>query len=466
MASFILLGIFLLTAFLVYRYKESSLYVLFFGAYTQNFLVAFLYTHAYIGKDLARGLLLLKDFILLELFVWSIVAMFKHFRRPWPGPLIPLVVLTCYCTLRFLFGVIFLGDDWSVGLYRVRNIFFPLEILVVVIVLTSLKPEFGRRFLRDITFGLCVLGVVAVSILLWAPRDFWVQNANIAELQADVKGDMENEMNFEEGLSLAGTMQGREALGFLSSFRATGTFGEALALAFSMSVPVLLLFFYFPRNVISVVSFTAAALALLFSLTRSAWIFCIIIGVYTLMQQRRYSLLAIAGGSVLALFLFWSPMAEFATTTVARLSPAADNPDSLHAEGMLWFYTRGLTDSSNILGKGMGEEAQDIPESGYAYLLEHFGMVAYLSFVWFCISLYRQLRKATHEIGPLVTVAQGIPLGIFITMHFSQYPFSLPCFLSLWYVVGLCLSSYLLPRKDFAKGPIHPGNPPPSFQAA
>jgi hypothetical protein len=327
-----------------------------------------------------------------------------------------------------------------------------LEIVVVVAVLTAVNPEFGQRFLRDITYVLSFLAVLALVILVWAPRDFWVSRANIAELQADVKGDTENEMNFEEGLSLAGTMQGREVLGFLSSFRAIGTFGEALALSFSMAVPVLLLSLYFPKNIISVISLCVSVGALFLSLTRSAWIFCIFVVIYVLVRRRRYRLLSIVGGSTLAFVLLWPPMTEFATTTIAHLSPAADNPDSLHAEGILYFYSQGLTDTRNIFGKGMKAEAQEIPESGYAYLLEHFGLIAYVSFVWFCASLYRQLCKVTRESKCLVTLVQGIPLGILIIMHFSQYPFSLPCFLSLWYVVGLCLGGYLLPKGKLVGG--------------
>jgi hypothetical protein len=51
-----------------------------------------------------------------------------------------------------------------------------------------------------------------------------------------------------------------------------------------------------------------------------------------------------------------------------------------------------------------------------------------------------------------------------IIMHFSQYPFSLPCFLSLWYIVGLCLGNYLLPRKGLALGAVQRSGQVPGFQ--
>jgi hypothetical protein len=439
-----ILLIFSLAGFVAWSLKERALYVLFMAAYTQNLIVPFLFTHGYIGLDLARALVLLKDSLLLLLFVWCGSALFKKFRSPWPRPLILLFFFTSYCLFRFALGALFLNDDWTEGLYRLKIICFPLEILVVVIVLTALKPEFAQRFLRFITYTLALLAVVAIAILIWAPRDFWVENANIAVLQADVKGDVENEMNFEEGLSLSGTMQGREVLAFLGSFRAIGTFGEPLSLSFSMAVPVLLLSFYFKsRAPAPILALMVSGAALLFSLARSGWIFCGIVGAYVLLRQRRYRPFMFIGGSIVAFFLLWPPMAEFVTNTVTNISPSADNPDSGHAEGILWFYTHGFSDTGNILGKGMKPEAQSIPESGYAYLMEHFGAVAYASFVWFCISLYRQFGQGRPGSDVLFQLAQGIPLGVLVVTHFSQYAFSLPAFMSLWYVVGLCLGSYL-----------------------
>lgn len=437
----------ILTVSSVYTYRERALYILFLLSYTQNFLISFLYTHSYIGRDAARGLLLFKDLLLLELFAWCAFRLATHFRRPWPRPLRPLVILTGYCIFRFVVAI-YLGDDWVQGVSRVRNICFPFEIIVVVVVLAAINPEFGRQFLVNMAYILSALAVVALAIVLWAPRDFWVSQANIAELQADVKGDTENEMNFEEGLSLAGTMQGREVLTFLSSFRAIGTFGEALALSFSMTVPVILFSTYLQKSVTSILAFSVSVVALFFALTRSAWMFSVFVILYTLIRKKRYRFLSLVGISTLSFVLFWTPMREFAAVTFSRLSPAADNPDSLHAEGLLYFYSQGLTDTRNILGKGMNAEAQEIPESGYAYLLEHFGLIAYASFVWFCFSLHRQLRPMTPKRDDLDVLGQGIALGIILIMHFSQYPFSLPCFLSLWYIVGVSLSKYLAPRTE------------------
>lgn len=428
--------------------RERSLYVLFFFAYTQNFVVPFLYTHGYVGLEFARALIVVKDIVLLELFVWAAILLIDRFQPPWPRPLKPLLLLVAYCTVRFVVAAL-LGDDWRDGLFMLRNIWFPLEILTVVMVLAALRPDFGKRFLRQMVYTLSFLAIVALAILFFAPRNFWVENANIAVVQNDVKGEAPNAMDpyaldFKTGLGSSGMLgeTRSEYLGFLFNFRAIGTFGEALALAFSMVVPVLVLLFYSKRTPLTIIALSLAAAALLFSLTRSAWIFCAVVSVYILLRRRRYRLLAIGGCLILAGLTVWSPLADFASSSISQLS---GNPETGHAQGIMWFYTRGFSDLGNVLGKGMSPEAQTIPESGYAYLLEHFGLFAYIAFLWFCIALYRQLRERQRGGARLSLLAQAIPLGIIVIMHFSQYPFSLPDFLSLWYVVGLALSGYLVP---------------------
>jgi len=438
----------LTATFLVWKLKERSLYLLFFTAYTQNLVVPFLYTHGYVEMSSARALILFKDVLLLELFAWSTLLLFRRFRPPWPRPMKPLLFLTGVCIVRFLLGVM-LGEHFKQGLPTVKAICFPLEILLVVMVLTALKPEFGTRFLRDISYILSALAVVAIVILVFAPRDFWVENANIAEIQADVKGEAEDALNFDEGVPMSGTMAGRESFEFMSAFRAIGTFGEALALSFSMAVPVLLLSLYFQKSTVSVIALTVATAALFFSLTRSAWIFCAIVGGYVLLRRGWHRRFVLAGCLLFGFAVVFPPVGEFASNTISNLSPSNDNPDAEHAEGVLWFYARGFTNTANVLGKG-ADAVQEIPESGYAYLLERFGALAYVSFLWFCFSIYQQLGKAGTRVSALTLFGQGIALAILVVMHFSYYPFSLPTFMSLWYIVGFCLSNYLV-AKDNAR---------------
>jgi len=105
----------------------------------------------------------------------------------------------------------------------------------------------------------------------------------------------------------------------------------------------------------------------------------------------------------------------------------------------VWFYQRAFSDLGNIFGKGMDDSVQKIPESGYAFLLEHFGLFAYASFIMFCFSLFFSLRKREGGVNTLIAVAQAVPVCILIVMHTSQYPFAFTEYLFIWFVVGVCI---------------------------
>jgi hypothetical protein len=447
---YIVFLIFVACALVIWLLKERSVYVLFLATYTHSLLIPFLYTHGIVGKDWAHGLLVLKDTMLLQLFAWCGVTLFTRFRLP--RPLKALFVLATYCGFRALVGVVFLSDDWGHLMLRMKAICFPLEIVVVITVLTALHPEFGRRFLRDITYCLSVSAVIALAIFLFAPRDFFLQNANIAEYNADVKGDTENEESFDLGIAGAATMGARaEAFADIASFRAVGTFGDGLTLSFQMAGVVLLLLFYFPKKPLFLLMLAVSSAALIFSLSRSGWLFCVTVGIYVLLRRRQFLPLFILGGLVVALVLVWAPMRQFAVDTMFNATTSSENNDIYHAEGVRWFYTRGFSDPGNIFGKGMSPDIRAIPEIGYAYLLEQFGILAYLSFLWFCFALYRQFNQGETRTDALMLLAQGIPLGILVVMHFSQYPFSFTTFISLWYIVGLALSHHLLPKTSLGR---------------
>lgn len=436
-------------ALVVWLLKERSLYVLFLATYTHSFVIPFLYTHGIAGKELARGLLVLKDVLLLELFAWCAVTLFTRFRPFSLRPIKPLLLLTAYCGFRGLVGFAFLDDEWGKVVFRMKGICLPLEILTVVVVLTALHPEFGKRFLRNMTYLLSVSAAVALAIFFFAGRDFFIQNANIAEYVADVKGDVETEQDFDLGLPGAATLGARaEAFADIASFRAVGTFGDGLTLSFQMATAVLLLLFYFPKKPLTWLMLAVSGGALLFSLSRSGWAFCAVVGTYILLRRRQYVFFLVLGGVGLALVLLWAPMTKFAIDTAFNATTSTDTNDAEHSESLRSFYIRGFSDPGNIVGKGMSMEARAITESGYAYLLEHFGLLAYVSFLWFCIALYRQFGAAGSRADPLMLLAQGIPLGILVVMHFSQYPFAFTQFISLWYIVGLCLSAYLLPKTN------------------
>ena len=117
-----------------------------------------------------------------------------------------------------------------------------------------------------------------------------------------------------------------------------------------------------------------------------------------------------------------SPLAEFARYEYDGLSWT--NPDNDHAQGIVWFYQRAFTDAGNIIGKGPDVSVEKIPESGYGFLAEHFGLVAYFSWLWFMFSMYRYLKSRESAGRQLIFVMRAMIVGMFVVMHFSHYPFA------------------------------------------
>lgn len=428
--------VFLISIVIFMRLKEHSLYLLFFVTFTQNFALAYLYTSGLAGKELCRSLILFKEFFLLELFVYSIIVLFRYFQESWPRPLIILIFFTAYCVLRFGIGALFLADFTADGLRKLRMMCFPVQIVTVTMAVSRLRPEFSRRLMRHLTCFLATLAVVGILLFLLPQADFWKQHVDIAAYNVDVKGEDPSTVIEEQGIS--GTGAGREAFLFLSAFRAMGTFADPLSFGFAMAMPILLLTFHYERSWLNILMLALSGVAIFFTFSRSSWIFVTISFMYILIRRRKYRLIfSLAALGTFAL-LSWPPLAKFAASDLAYMSWA--NPGIEHAEGIVWFYQRAFTDPGNILGKGMDDSVQKVPESGYAFLLEHFGLVAYASFILFCFSLFSYLRKRQGRPNSLILIGQAIPICVLIVMHTSQYPFAFSEYLFIWFVVGVCVS--------------------------
>lgn len=427
--------VFVASILVVFRLKERTAYLIFLAAFTQNFVLAYLYTNGLAGKDLCRSLILFKEFLLFELFVYSVVVLYGRLQGRWPRPLLILFGFSGYCIVRFALGALFFGDFTADGLRKLRMVCFPAQILTVALTISWLRPEFAKRLIRQMTCVLALLGVVGIVLFLFPATDFWKQHADIASYNMDVKGEDPSTVIEEQGIP--GTGAGREAFLFLSSFRAMGTFADPLAFGFAMAMPILLLSSYYQKTWLNILMLVVSSAAIFFTFSRSAWIFVALALVYLWIRARRYRLvLAMAALGTTAL-LMWPPLQEFAASEYSDVSWT--NPNGGHAEGIVWFYQRAFADSGNILGKGMDDSVQKIPESGYAFLLEHFGFVAYASFLWFCFSLLSYLKKRSAGADPLLLVAQAVPVCILIVMHTSQYPFAFSEYVFIWFVVGACM---------------------------
>jgi hypothetical protein len=423
-------------------WKENSLYFIFAAAYIQNFLLAYLYTNRIAGRDFCRSMIFFKEFLLLGLFFYALMLLSQNYQGPWPRPMLVLLFFTAYCVVRYICGAMFLDDLNVEGVRKLRMMCYPIQILTVAMAFTWLRPEFSKRFIRHMTIFLAGLAVIAIGMFLFTRIDFWKQNADIAVYNMDVKGDDPATVLEDQGVSATGA--GREAFLFLSSFRAMGTFADPLALSFAMAMPVLLLAYFYRHNWFNYLMLALCGFALFFTFSRSAWIFVALSIGYVLLRLRKFVLIGGLAFAVIVATVAISPLAEFANSETSEVT--SQRPGGEHAEGLIWFYQKGFTDSGNILGKGTSDDVRKIPESGYAFLLEHFGFPAYAGFIWFCCSLFAYFRKRELSLNPLLLIAQAVPVCILIVMHTSQYPFAFSEYLMIWFVVGTCLGLTLAGR--------------------
>lgn len=424
---------------IVFWLKEYVLYLIFPWAYVQNFVLAWAYTSGWAGKDLCQALLISKEFLLFWLFLYFIARMPRESSGRWLTPLRILGLFMIWCVGRYAVAVVFQGESLIGNLWNLRMACFPFEILVVSVGITSAKPEFARTFIRKMVFLVAMLALVGIALDVLPGTSFWRTHANIAVYNYDVKGEDPGYAGqagtvLAEAEGITGNGVGRSAFLFLSPFRAIGTVGDAVGFGHFLAFPILLLAFWLRRSWKTRLLLAITAIALLLSLTRSAWIFAAIAGVYVLLRERRYRLvLGLAGTGAVALSA-WVPLATLYLGSLADFSSSSTDP---HAQGLFWFYTQGLWQIKNVFGQGM---VADVPESGYGVLLIRYGVPAVAIFVWFCFALYQSLHRSRLREKTLFLVAQGIPLAMLVILNFSYYPFSFIPYLLVWFVIGFCLA--------------------------
>jgi hypothetical protein len=88
----------------------------------------------------------------------------------------------------------------------------------------------------------------------------------------------------------------------------------------------------------------------------------------------------------------------------------------------------------------MRTEVEIMGESGYGWLLEHFGMPAFLLWVWFLISLYRHLKLRDSGTEQIPLLSEALIVATFVVMHFSYYPFSFIGWIPIWYFFGIAVA--------------------------
>lgn len=425
----------------VYYLRLKCLYVLFIDAFIQNTALPFLYTSFGASRGLIASLLVSKEVLLFILFLWCVYTWKKEVRRPWPKPLVILFLFTCYCILRVGIALAW-GDDPYQCFRKLRMVCLPLLFLTVALTAAYTQPEFAKKFLRQMMYLLVALALVGILMWILPPSDFWVRHANMATYGIEIKGD--EPFQYEEAEGIEHTASGREEFLLLAPFRAFGTFGDPIAMGFALSSPFLILAFVNKKKWFAWPLLLVLAAGLFATFDRSAWIFVFAASAFIFYRRRKYKwLVAFALVPVIALLTI-PPLAEFAKYETEGLSWNHPDPAG-HAGSIVYLYQRGFTDPQNLLGKGMRTEVEIMGESGYGWLLEHFGMAAFLLWMWFVISTYRHLRLRDSGQEQIPLLSEAMILGIFVVMHFSQYPFTFIGWIPIWYIFGLSMASAKVP---------------------
>jgi hypothetical protein len=417
----------------------TSLYlVLFTVSYTQGFLLPWLYTSRGVSADLLQPLLLGKDITLLALFLVAAADLSRRGGRTSTAVSF-LLVFVAYGWLRASLDW-FTGDATTGAVLKyTRELFFPLQALLPAFWLGSTRRTEATELVTRMLRVLIALVLVAFAIHLVLGPSFWFEHANIAEFNISV--GKANEEAVAAELGVTGSTISREGFDIFAALglRVFGTFGEPLAFAHTVAVGVGFLIIGGPPMISRIGRIVGTAIlgvGLLASFTRSGWIAAVVIVLYASVRRRRYGLL-LALSSVLLVLLFVIP--DLQRFLMETLSSTGSNSEDAHGQGVSLLYTQGLFDPRNILGKGIG--IRDIPESGYAWLLEQGGFVLLIVFVAFLIHTIRAMGRpgddeTDHE-RTIRLVAGGIGLAWLVDLHFAEYPFSFTTSILAWTVIGI-----------------------------
>lgn len=414
--------------------KFRAIYLVIIQAFIQNFSFAFLFTSGLVSVNALRGAILIKEFILLFLFVYSTYKLFKSGRRMLTTPFYLLMSFTAYCAV---FGLIYLTsipgglrlDDFR----ALREVSYPLEIFTVAVGISFFKPALSRRVLRFTIYYLTVVCAFSLLIQYGSGRSFWLDNANVALYNVEVKGDFESAQVSD--LGIAGSSLGRSSFTYLSDMRLSGLFADPLSFGFALGIPVLLLVIDDKRSLWRLLQLALLSICVFLTFSRSAWILIVLsYGIWLLLQGkvRRGILFSV----LCVVFVFAVPsLYEFIVQHTFMVFVDA-NMAYQHVAGVIQFYSGVLFNPSYVAGRGIG--LVQIGESGLSYIEKQFGLVPLLLFLAFWVAFAAKLRKQgrTGKTAILSNLGIGICLATILLLNFSYYPFSFIGYLPIWLFLG------------------------------
>jgi len=389
-----------------------------------------------------------KEVLCLVLTIYAVKTMYTD-RVRLRFSLIVLAIFTLWCVFTGLMTLGGHGDLQSAGRW-IRDSCAPLEFVLIGAALAK-KPSI-RSFPRMYVFTLGVLAIVAVCLIGSWGEMVWARYANVATFDIAVKGESSSEQDLTTGTNGSGNMSERSAFfGALAKYRAMGTFGEPISMAFNMAFGLLVAMFVVRKS--SRWFLLLLALALLLSFTRSAWIFFTLASLFVLFKRRKVirlaAFLAVIAGSLTLV----APLREFVTYSVTNLQGTGEK----HSAGIKSFYSgvwarqESVWWGGSIVGSAVDEWGQQslligdvnatrMPESGYGFLVMKNGIPAYILFLIFCVAGLVDLQQSPDK--NLGAVMQGVILAVLVVMHTSYYVFAFSASIVIWIMLGATIAGY------------------------
>ncbi len=432
MAGALLLGVWAIFSFLVGAYRFQAMFLVVLAVTCLQGLVLPALYSAGAPAGIVSAMLLFKDVGLAMLFLVALLsgAVLRLLSQSAAAQL--LAMFTAYSLARGFLDFAFAGVDLvsygSVG----RQILFPFLAVCVGGALIHRHQDSGKRTIeRGLAFVTWLVIGALVLHALTGP-EWWAHNANIARFNLDIRGHTELAQLYDLGLAANAEM--RDSVWSPFAFRIFGSFGDSLAFG---QVAAVVFAYQLARNQErrrTALTVLLVGAAVLFSFSRSAWLAAWAMALVVMTGMRQWGRILFAASGVFILVSLTPGIVGFVDSTLAQFGNWRAGYE--HAEGVVRFYSEGLWQAENLLGRGIGNRT--IPESGYAWLLEQFGMPALLLLVAFFLVAVREIRSGgPHNHVP--TVARGLCLASLLTLNFAEYPFAFTTYLLGWSLIGFAL---------------------------
>jgi hypothetical protein len=341
------------------------------------------------------------------------------------------------------------GEPLLEDLRLVRRVLFPAEAVAAGFLVALLAPRVAPPYERFTVVGLTLCAAVSLGLYFLPSGTFWLDHVNIAAYNVNVKGDPD--WTVVAALGVSGSGVGRTMFRELSPFRLIGTFGDPLTAGMLLGLGVLALAARRRLEPAAVAAGFTLAVALFLTFSRSGWVLAAVGFAYLAVVERRPARLALLFGGALALWLAVEPLRRFVTLSVAAL--ALESGDVYHAQGIRAFYSAEMLRFAYLAGAGpIDTSAQSwVLESGFAYLTVQFGVPLLVTFVGFCVSAERYLRRRATPDDRLARLGAACAVASLVVANFSFYALSFTAYFGIWSVVGLGIG--LLHRRGMEEAP-------------